>query len=186
MRRLAEWLADLAFPQLGDAVARRIAISAITGLTERNASSPAAIASAAIGHAVEILDADAAQIRERLFRISRTREQLAGIAAHRKERLAVARKIEREVARLRKRISEDEITFRDDKPMLRLVRVGRTRDLPRADRLLAEVRASIPAYHLGAAARRTRDDLNARLRRLRGCRQALKAAARHIAEEHRS
>jgi hypothetical protein len=180
IRRLAEFVADIIYPSLGEVVARRIATAAITDIAQHGAYSPVEIIIAAIGRAVDLLDEDAAQLRNRLAAIRRRREELAEIAAERKPRLVEVRRLEREVASTRRAIARHEIAFRGNKPLLRLVRLGKTRDLPRAERALAAARAVLPAYHLGAAARRTRDELKDRLRQLRDCRRALTAAARRI------
>lgn len=183
IRRLAEFVRHIVFPSLGEAVARRFATAAISDITQRGGCSPAEIIANAIGRALDLLDEDVAQVRTRLAAISRRRAELAELAALRKRRLNDVRRLEGMIASLRHDIARDELAFRGSKPLLSVVQFGKTRDLPRAERALAAARASLPVSRLGVAARRTRDELKGRLRKLRHCRRALTTAARRIAAE---
>jgi hypothetical protein len=184
IRRVAEFVGDVVFPSLGEAAARRIAIAAVGGVRQCAATSPVEIIAASVRRAVDLLDEDMARVRKRLAAITRRRGRLAEIAAGRKLCLKEIRRLEREVASTRRAIARDEIAFRRDKSLLRLVQLGKRRDLPRAKRALAAAQAALPAYHLGAAARRNRDELKRRLRQLRDCRRALTTAGRRLTAKH--
>jgi hypothetical protein len=180
LRRVAEFVGDIVFPSLGEALARRIATASIRDVQQQGASSPVEIIAGAIGHAVDLTDAQAVQLRQRLTAITRHRKKLPDVAAVRKTGLKKVRRLRKMIATLRQDIARDEVAFRRNKQLLRLVQLGKTRDLPRAERALAAAQASLPVYRLGAAARRTRDELQGRLRQLRACRRALTDAGRTI------
>ncbi len=181
-KRIAECLAGIVFGAAGDdPLARRVAVTA----AEHAAAQPPAplreLIAVATGRAILEIDAEITAVAGRLaaIRSTRSRASLAEVARQRAAILPDLRRLDREIAALRRDIARGQSSrARTAEPA-----VGRGDGAAGATFRgwkRGKLRGSLPSYRLPAAKRLRLAEFDGRLRRLRAAKRALRHAARDI------